>query len=97
MDVVTSDAIRIGAKAVWFQEGVRDDTKRAHQAGLLVVMDCCWLKEQVKGGRHLFSGMKREPDPIRKNYEAASKGLNAGSAAMTPFKVSFFSKYSQDV
>jgi len=41
------DAIAIGAKAVWMQEGVLDyeAARRAHAAGLLVVIDRCWLKE----------------------------------------------------
>ena len=46
------EAIKIGAKAVWLQEGVIDEkaAKRAADAGLLVVMDRCWLKDYVKYG-----------------------------------------------
>ncbi len=48
-EVVTS-AIRIGAKAVWMQEGVihHQAAERARQAGLVVVMDACILKEHIK-------------------------------------------------
>ena len=41
------EAIAIEAKAVWLQEDVIDQSaaQRALDAGLLVVMDRCWLKE----------------------------------------------------
>ncbi len=46
-------AIAIGSRAVWLQEGVIDyeAAQRAVDAGLLVVMDRCWLKEHVRRGK----------------------------------------------
>jgi len=47
---VVESAIRIGAKAVWMQEGVIHSgaAERARKAGFTVVMDTCILKEHIK-------------------------------------------------
>ncbi|HLY16021.1 MAG TPA: CoA-binding protein [Bryobacteraceae bacterium] len=44
---IVEDAIRIGARAVWMQEGVvhEEAAARARAAGLVVVMDRCILKD----------------------------------------------------
>jgi predicted CoA-binding protein len=48
-DIVEA-AVRVGAKAVWMQEGVVHEkaAARARKAGLAVVMDRCLLKEHRK-------------------------------------------------
>jgi predicted CoA-binding protein len=47
---IVKEAIRIGAKAVWMQEGVINEEAAAwaREAGLMVVMDKCMLKEHQK-------------------------------------------------
>ncbi len=49
---IVDEAIAVGAKAVWLQEGVIDHeaARRAEDAGLLVVMDRCWLKDFITYG-----------------------------------------------
>src|SRR5579872_3924875 len=44
---IVESAIRIGARAVWMQEGVMhaDAAESARRAGLFVIMNCCILKE----------------------------------------------------
>jgi uncharacterized protein len=46
------ESLRIGARSLWLQEGVVDDAAahRARDAGLVVVMDRCVLKEHRRAG-----------------------------------------------
>ena len=49
---ITDEAIEIGAKVLWLQEGVSDQVaeEKAQQAGMSVVSDRCILKEHRKAG-----------------------------------------------
>ena len=52
---IVESAIRVGARAVWMQEGVfhAAATQNARQAGLFVIEDSCILKEHMSRRRVL--------------------------------------------
>ena len=47
---IVEDALSIGARCVWMQEGVEHaaSAERARDSGLRVVMDCCIMKEHAR-------------------------------------------------
>lgn len=47
---IVENAIMVGAKAVWMQEGIvhEEAARKARNAGLLVVMDRCMMKEHAR-------------------------------------------------
>ena len=51
---IVDEAIKIGAKAIWMQEGVINEAAaaKARDAGLMVVMNKCMRKEHLRLSQH---------------------------------------------
>lgn len=64
---IIDEAIKIGAKVIWMQEGVINEeaAARARNAGLLVVMDKCMLKEHMRLQGSLCNHHSQETDSDR--------------------------------
>jgi predicted CoA-binding protein len=54
---IVDEAVKIGAKAVWMQEGIMNEeaASKARDAGLAVVMDRCMRKEHLRLSKRLDS------------------------------------------
>jgi len=50
VEPIIEEAIKVGAKMIWMQEGVSDEkaASKARASGLTVVMDVCMMKEHKK-------------------------------------------------